>query len=98
MASPLSRRVMVSTHSRPKAAGASIGAPKSVAKVSTHSRPKAAGSRPAMLRWLWMSFNTQPPEGGWEPTSYAEVVMDEFQHTAARRRLGLTIFAPRRCL
>ncbi len=33
--------------------------------VSTHSRPKAAGKR--MMRGLQMSvsFNTQPPEGGW---------------------------------
>ena len=34
---------MVSTHSRPKAAGAHVGHMKKVLRVSTHSRPKAAG-------------------------------------------------------
>ena len=34
---------IVSTHSRPKAAGAKNGMPFNPYKVSTHSRPKAAG-------------------------------------------------------
>ena len=33
--------------------------------VSTHSRPKAAGLR-LFLRLATASFNTQPPEGGWQ--------------------------------
>ena len=55
----------VSTHSRPKAAGAgkvTIDAPEA---VSTHSRPKAAGCPTTVPRASISSFNTQPPEGGW---------------------------------
>ena len=34
------------------------------------------------------SFNTQPPEGGWLGFSDGDLEVIEFQHTAARRRLG----------
>ena len=34
-------------------------------------------------------FNTQPPEGGWAPSSPLSPRSPLFQHTAARRRLGL---------
>ena len=35
--------------------------------VSTHSRPKAAGFCDDLPDGLYhVSFNTQPPEGGWE--------------------------------
>ena len=34
-------------------------------------------------------FNTQPPEGGWAPTDPTQFVPAWFQHTAARRRLGV---------
>ena len=57
---------MVSTHSRPKAAGLSISLIADPCEVSTHSRPKAAGAQDG--------YYLRP---------------DEFQHTAARRRLGL---------
>ena len=101
----------VSTHSRPKAAGAAfmntpltdwfqhtaarrrlvlvINPSNTGAIVSTHSRPKAAGTtnnvthnnttfqhtaaRRRLGLWAnsragwWIRFNTQPPEGGWEP-------------------------------
>ena len=33
--------------------------------VSTHSRPKAAGSYALRTYLFTLSFNTQPPEGGW---------------------------------
>ena len=33
--------------------------------VSTHSRPKAAGRHLRLLANRPLSFNTQPPEGGW---------------------------------
>ena len=33
--------------------------------VSTHSRPKAAGTGTPATTLIRMSFNTQPPEGGW---------------------------------
>ena len=56
---------MVSTHSRLKAAGITVGFRLPSGLVSTHSRLKAAGSGLSMFRlWRW-SFNTQPPEGGW---------------------------------
>ncbi len=60
---------IVSTHSRPKAAGAGQRQAIQDQIVSTHSRPKAAG--PAGINPL-----TQ---------------LHEFQHTAARRRLGWRI-------
>ena len=34
--------------------------------VSTHSRPKAAGSTAYHYNHTSHSFNTQPPEGGWQ--------------------------------
>ena len=56
--------------------------------VSTHSRPKAAGLASALSAIRWASFNTQPPEGGWG-FRYGDLYsLIEFQHTAARRRLG----------
>ena len=36
-----------------------------ISNVSTHSRPKAAGPRAGFLFVQFVSFNTQPPEGGW---------------------------------
>ena len=55
----------VSTHSRLKAAGFGIVFSVMVLTVSTHSRLKAAGNQEAHLTPLQPSFNTQPPEGGW---------------------------------
>ena len=55
----------VSTHSRPKAAGAIIIDLMYEQKVSTHSRPKAAGCLVVWVLLDMISFNTQPPEGGW---------------------------------
>ena len=37
------------------------------------------------------SFNTQPPEGGWTAHMVQEDTSEMFQHTAARRRLGLSL-------
>ena len=34
------------------------------------------------------SFNTQPPEGGWNAATTAAIPITRFQHTAARRRLA----------
>ena len=34
-------------------------------------------------------FNTQPPEGGWLTVVLDKALYIQFQHTAARRRLGL---------
>ena len=80
----------VSTHSRPKAAGAfGRSAFGGCGGVSTHSRPKAAGLANAMYSSLHKGFNTQPPEGGWDGKIQIESKKDMFQHTAARRRLAL---------
>ena len=56
---------MVSTHSRPKAAGKIKTLRHLYASVSTHSRPKAAGATVKANCRSWVRFNTQPPEGGW---------------------------------
>ena len=56
---------IVSTHSRPKAAGKIKTLRHLYASVSTHSRPKAAGATVKANCRSWVRFNTQPPEGGW---------------------------------
>ena len=58
---------VVSTHSRPKAAGALSADVFAQLAVSTHSRPKAAGCRAPARVPPFARFNTQPPEGGWRP-------------------------------
>ena len=81
-------KVIVSTHSRPKAAGLVISLSGVPWLVSTHSRPKAAGI-PNTSSWvIHLSFNTQPPEGGWPMLLNGGTTAPLFQHTAARRRLG----------
>ena len=57
--------------------------------VSTHSRPKAAGAADRVLQFQAACFNTQPPEGGWAAMTAATLDLPLFQHTAARRRLGV---------
>ena len=51
-------RLIVSTHSRPKAAGRSRKLPPSRADVSTHSRPKAAGKKYGKLGEDWRFQHT----------------------------------------
>ena len=79
---------IVSTHSRPKAAGDKIRCSEFEIVVSTHSRPKAAGTPSRAHRLGKFSFNTQPPEGGWFKYGANRTYSLWFQHTAARRRLG----------
>ena len=57
--------IIVSTHSRPKAAGVGFIFYRHSRMVSTHSRPKAAGDTVQLTHIPTNSFNTQPPEGGW---------------------------------
>ena len=59
--------LVVSTHSRPKAAGPAACCPTRHRSVSTHSRPKAAGPAGNCGAAHCCRFNTQPPEGGWPP-------------------------------
>ena len=61
--------VQVSTHSRPKAAGGEAEQTRWDFGVSTHSRPKAAGTVTGTSVYIERRFNSQPPEGGWEPPS-----------------------------
>ena len=60
-------------------------------KVSTHSRPKAAGSPSQGASFTLLSFNTQPPEGGWPCPRGTRARRKSFQHTAARRRLECNV-------
>ena len=55
--------------------------------VSTHSRPKAAGSDYNANGFRTWSFNSQPPEGGWMFCPCRCWIPNQFQLTAARRRL-----------
>ena len=63
---PFLRLRLVSTHSRPKAAGPAQSDVCETRGVSTHSRPKAAGIGFECGCPVQQCFNTQPPEGGWE--------------------------------
>ena len=59
------RSIHVSTRSRPKAAGSYLARRHFASFVSTRSRPKAAGCLACICIIEPISFNTQPPEGGW---------------------------------
>ena len=78
---------MVSTHSRPKAAGANLPPKVKEILVSTHSRPKAAGKLSSHSGQYSIGFNSQPPEGGWLQLRACHTPRVMFQLTAARRRL-----------
>ena len=80
---------VVSTHSRPKAAGPCPALRPMETLVSTHSRPKAAGSYCRINLFWFNCFNTQPPEGGWSTAEIKKMRLELFQHTAARRRLAI---------
>ena len=79
--------MMVSTHSRPKAAGRLKSFRCLLISVSTHSRPKAAGFGMYLSRLIkTVSTHSRPKAAG--PPPPAEPPPPAFQHTAARRRLG----------
>ena len=78
--------VNVSTHSRPKAAGAILFVRITFRRVSTHSRPKAAGLRLHGGGHLpYVSTHSRPKAAG--PQNNTAQVINWFQLTAARRRL-----------
>ena len=80
---------IVSTHSRPKAAGFLFQSRMLSYQYSFNTQPPEGGWRllpPLILRQD--RFNTQPPEGGWGFSKTQCLEFVEFQHTAARRRLG----------
>ena len=81
-------QIKVSTRSRPKAAGLYYCYIEYSKVVSTRSRPKAAGVNFGYIATAQVSFNTQPPEGGWPCALIGWQTSTTFQHAAARRRLG----------
>ena len=76
-------KAKVSTHSRLKAAGSGLGSSEKSDSVSTHSRLKAAGEVAHIASGGIISFNTQPPEGGWTTLISPPHTHKWFQHTAA---------------
>ena len=76
----------VSTHSRPKAAGASRHRARCRQQVSTHSRPKAAGTA-AQAVILTSRFQHTAARRRLESCFFHHLHISQFQHTAARRRL-----------
>ena len=80
-------RPEVSTHSRPKAAGIFINDVSKHIKVSTHSRPKAAGAIIIDLMYEQkVSTHSRPKAAG--QSLFLRLYKNQFQHTAARRRLA----------
>ena len=81
-----SLNMLVSTHSRPKAAAERLVA---LAPKTTFQHTAARRRLGLQLynRALGYGFNTQPPEGGWDVTWGFRTDKRLFQHTAARRRL-----------
>ena len=87
---------MVSTHSRPKAAGVAFFAPVAAyADVSTHSRLKAAGLQFQQLQQQRCRFNTQPPEGGWDRTRNARLIADVSTHSRLKAAGKSSLALPR---
>ena len=78
---------LVSTHSRPKAAAASLTAFFGGTKFQHTAARRRLPAQPASIESKDASFNTQPPEGGCHLCIRLGHVIVTFQHTAARRRL-----------
>ena len=53
--------------------------------------PEGGWIRSAEVFEQQLRFNTQPPEGGWNGSPVSLVRATLFQHTAARRRLGMEL-------
>ena len=82
-----SNHQIVSTHSRPKAAGTSWLRSKNRRLVSTHSRPKAAGVVNGFAFGLFGKFQHTAARRRLEVAFEKVGSQAVFQHTAARRRL-----------
>ncbi len=80
---------IVSTHSRPKAAGRSVRAQNPRFRVSTHSRPKAAGFCRMSILLYAMPFQHTAARRRLGREALVDALTTGFQHTAARRRLVL---------
>ena len=82
------KRLMVSTHSRPKAAGNRPPVLCPSCEVSTHSRPKAAGYRNNAAQVQNVKFQHTAARRRLGNSVVWCRTLNMFQHTAARRRLG----------
>ena len=79
--------MVVSTHSHPKVAGCVLRfTPEPVVPFQHTATRRWLGKTMRMLAFR-VSFNTQPPEGGWESHKGAIEILKAFQHTATRRWL-----------
>ena len=83
---------VVSTHSRPKAAGENLQEYVSECKFQ-HTAARRRLVRRTLQTCLMLGFNTQPPEGGWH-MDMLHTRLNLFQHTAARRRLAPLLVRP----
>ena len=81
-------KILVSTHSRPKAAGPLIRPLRRLRRVSTHSRPKAAGMV-CVFVGAAVLFQHTAARRRLAPFPCVGKPEFRFQHTAARRRLEL---------
>ena len=84
------RKSRVSTHSRPKAAGDGQHQKRHIHHCFNTQPPEGGWDRQSRPNQHARSFNTQPPEGGWLRRAKAVTGFTPFQHTAARRRLGMS--------
>ena len=80
--------LVVSTHSRPKAAGPCRAHLPKIAPCFNTQPPEGGWEVPARDEISLRRFNTQPPEGGWRIRMTTPKLYYTFQHTAARRRLA----------
>ena len=75
--------MLVSTHSRLKAAGSQNTANMRF-KIRFNTQPPEGGWLTGYMSLFHVqSFNTQPPEGGWQDVELQQAVLQAFQHTAA---------------
>ena len=79
----------VSTHSRPKAAGVCLLVQADTPCCFNTQPPEGGWDTISFHSWYYWGFNTQPPEGGWVKVRHNQFCLFVFQHTAARRRLGV---------
>ena len=79
---------IVSTHSRPEAAGVYLAVHSPLVMVSTHSRPEAAGSGSVGIKNWVARFQLTAARRRLATKFEIKSNVEVFQLTAARRRLG----------
>ena len=83
------RGCVVSTRSRPKAAGNHLYDSRHLFYCFNTQPPEGSWSASEIAQTTFGSFNTQPPEGSWTLPNSPSCKHSAFQHAAARRQLGL---------